>query len=179
MPKKAKAETAKETKKKTTKKAEAKTDSGAAKEAAGGEQQFAIQRIYIKDLSFESPSAPQSFRDEWEPNVELELNTQSVNLAEDIHEVTLKLLVTVKNQEKTGFLVEIQQAGIFSISNFPEEQLKQLLGSYCPSILYPYAREAVSDIVTRGSYPQLLLAPVNFDALYAQHLAESSDKTAA
>jgi len=140
---------------------------------AQGEQQFGIQKIYVKDVSFESPSTPQSFTETWDPDVNLELNTNGTGIAEDTYEVVLSLTVTVKNADKTAFLVEVQQAGIFHMSGFGDEDLGGMLGSFCPNILFPYAREAVSDLVTRGGFPQLALAPVNFDALYAQHLEES------
>mgnify|MGYP001829106445 CR=1 FL=1 len=136
------------------------------------EQQFAIQKIYIKDVSFESPNAPAVFTDEWKPDSNLELNTNGKKLEDNVYEVVLSLTVTVKNNDKVAHLVEIQQAGIFSIAGFNDSDLSHMLGSFCPNILFPYAREAVSDIVTRGGFPQLLLSPVNFDALYAQHLQQ-------
>lgn len=135
-------------------------------------QQFAIQKIYVKDVSFEAPAAPQVFTQEWQPQHNLELNTSAKAIAEDVYEVVLALTVTATNQEKTAFLVEAQQCGIFTVAGFPEADLAAMLGSYCPTILFPYARETVSELVTRGGFPQLLLAPVNFDALYAQHLKE-------
>lgn len=140
--------------------------------ATDAEQQFSIQKIYVKDVSFESPSAPQSFTEDWDPSINLELNTSGAGIAEDTYEVVLSLTVTAKNKDKTAFLVEIQQAGIFTVSGFGEQDLNAMLGSFCPNILFPYAREAVSDLVSRGGFPQLALAPVNFDALYAQHLEE-------
>ena len=136
------------------------------------EQQFAIQKIYIKDVSFESPNAPAVFTEEWKPDSNLELNTNGKKLEDNVYEVVLSLTVTVKNNDKVAHLVEIQQAGIFSIAGFNDSDLSHMLGSFCPNILFPYAREAVSDIVTRGGFPQLLLSPVNFDALYAQHLKQ-------
>jgi preprotein translocase subunit SecB len=136
------------------------------------EQQFAIQKIYIKDVSFESPNAPAVFTEEWKPDSNLELNTNGKKLEDNVYEVVLSLTVTVKNNDKVAHLVEIQQAGIFSIAGFNDSDLSHMLGSFCPNILFPYAREAVSDMVTRGGFPQLLLSPVNFDALYAQHLQQ-------
>lgn len=133
------------------------------------EQQFAIQRIYIKDLSYEAPGAPEVFSGEWKPELNLDINTKTNAIEKDLHEVVLSLTVTVKNQDKTAFLVEVHQAGIFTIQGFSADQLKQTLGAFCPSVLYPYAREVVSDVVSRGGFPQLILAPINFDALYAQH----------
>ena len=141
------------------------------------EQQFAIQKIYIKDVSFESPNAPAVFTEEWTPDSNLELNTNGKKLEDNVYEVVLSLTVTVKNSDKVAHLVEIQQAGIFSIAGFNDSDLAHMLGSFCPNILFPYAREAVSDMVTRGGFPQLLLSPVNFDALYAQHLQQMQNDT--
>lgn len=133
---------------------------------------FNIQRIYIKDASFETPNAPQIFKEEWKPEVNVDLHTKTTDIEENVYDVVLHLTVTVKMANKTAFLVEVHQAGIFTIKGFPKEQLSHALGSMCPNILYPYAREAISDLVTRGGFPQLLLAPVNFDALYLQHLEQ-------
>ena len=138
----------------------------------GGNQQFAIQKIYIKDVSFESPNSPAMFTKEWQPEVNLDMNTNTQLLNEGVYEVVLSLTATVKNADQTAFLVEIQQAGIFTINGFAENEMGHMLGSFCPNILFPYAREAVSDLVTKGGYPPLILAPVNFDALYAQHMAQ-------
>ncbi|KPK38024.1 MAG: preprotein translocase subunit SecB [Gammaproteobacteria bacterium SG8_47] len=149
--------------------------SGAAQDS-GAAQQFAIQKIYIKDSSFEAPGTPESFKHKWEPKVNLELHTDGRGLAEDTYEVVLSLTVTVTNQDATAFLVEVQQAGIFHMKGFKDGELEAMLGSFCPNILFPYAREAVSDTVTRGGFPQLLLAPVNFDALFAQHRAKRQQK---
>ncbi len=140
--------------------------------AENPEQQLAIQKIYLRDVSYESPNAPETFTREWQPDVSLDLNTHANSLDENVYEVVLSLTATAKNAEKTAFLIEVQQCGIFTLQGFEEEQLGHLLGSYCPNILFPYAREAVSDLVTKGGFPPLLLAPVNFDALYAQHLAQ-------
>lgn len=134
------------------------------------EQQFGIQKIYVKDISYESPNSPNSFTEQWEPEVKLELNTAANGIGDNLYEVVLSLTVTVNNADKPAFLTEVQQAGIFYVSGFGEEDMGGMLGSFCPNILFPYARETVSDLVTRGGFPQLLLAPVNFDALYAQHL---------
>jgi preprotein translocase subunit SecB len=133
------------------------------------ERQFAVQRIYVKDLSFESPNAPEMFRGEWRPQNELNLNTKVERLADQAFEVVLSVTVTAKVGDKTAFIVEVHQAGIFSLAGFSEQELGPMLGAYCPNLLFPYAREAVSDLVTRGSFPQLVLQHVSFDALYAQH----------
>lgn len=131
--------------------------------------QFALQRIYVKDLSFEVPNAPAVFLGTWQPEVNVELSTQTISMDDGKnYEVILSLTITVKNDGILAFLVEVQQAGIFLIDDVPDEQLGQLLGAYCPNLLFPYARETVSDLVSRGSFPQLLLAPVNFDAVFAE-----------
>lgn len=134
------------------------------------EQQFIIQKIYTKDLSFESPNSPESFLKEWNPDVNMELNTNAALTTDDIFDVILTITITVKNGEDTVYLVEVKQAGLFSINGFDDENLNAMLGSFCPNILFPYARETISDLVTRGGFPPLVLAPVNFDALYQQHL---------
>ncbi|WP_113906917.1 protein-export chaperone SecB [Aliidiomarina celeris] len=137
------------------------------------EPQFAIQRIYVKDISFEAPNSPAIFRKEWSPNVSVDMNVSNSKLEENLHEVVLTL--TVKNTigEETAFLCEIAQAGIFAIgSQVPEEQLPGLLAAFCPNILFPYAREAIASLVNRGTFPQLNLAPVNFDAVFAQHIQQ-------
>ncbi len=134
-----------------------------------GGAEFAIQKIYTKDISFETPHSPDIFREQWQPQINVDLNTKGTTLEEGVYEVVLALTVTAKLEEKTAFLVEIQQAGIFTIKGINETDLPVMLGSFCPNILFPYAREVISDLVTKGGFPQLLLAPVNFDALFAQH----------
>lgn len=146
-------------------------------QAAGGEgPQFGIIRIYLKDVSFEAPNSPAVFAQEFKPEVNLQLNTAVNQLEEDLYEVVLNVTVTSKEGEKTGFLVEVQQAGIFRISGFEDAQKGHMLGAYSPTVLYPYAREAVSDLVTKSGFPQLLLSPINFDALYAQNMDQSGPK---
>ncbi len=137
-------------------------------------RQFVVQKIYTKDISFESPNTPDIFTDqEWKPEVDLNLNASNKKLPNNSFEVVLKVTVTVKQKDKVAFLVEVDQAGIFGVKEFPEAEMGPLLGSYCPNILFPYAREAVSDLVSKGGFPQLLLAPVNFDAVYAQHVQQA------
>jgi preprotein translocase subunit SecB len=143
------------------------------------ERQFAVQRIYTKDLSFESPNAPEIFRGEWQPQNELNLNTKVNRLADQAYEVVLSVTVTAKVGDKTAFIVEVQQAGIFTMAGFSEQELGPMLGAYCPNLLFPYAREAVSELVTKGSFPQLVLQHVSFDALFAQHQQEAAAQAAA
>ena len=141
------------------------------------EPHFLIEKIYLKDVSFESPAAPAIFTADWSPEINMDLNSQGKHIENDFYEVELSITVTAKNNETTGFLVEIKQCGIFSIGGMDEANLNGMLGSFCPNILFPYAREAISDLVSKGGFPQLLLAPVNFDAIYAQHLQNSEGET--
>jgi len=137
-------------------------------------KEFGIQKIYIKDVSFETPNSPEIFREQWQPDINLQLNNNTKAIEENIHEVVLTLTVTAKIGEKTAFLIEVQQAGIFNIKGYTEQEMGAMAGAYCPNILFPYARETISDLVTRGGFPQLLLAPINFDALYQQHLQQGN-----
>ena len=133
-------------------------------------EQFAIQRIYVKDISYESPNAPAIFRKEWQPAIQLDLDTRSDKLDDNTFEVVLSLTVTARIEEEVAFLCEVQQAGIFSVPALEDAQMAHMLASFCPNILFPYAREAVSNLVNRGTLPQLNLATVNFDALFAQYV---------
>ncbi len=141
---------------------------------AAEEQQvpFAIQRIYVKDISFESPNAPAIFRKEWQPEVKLDLDTRSEKLEDNMFEVILSLTVTTTVGGETAFLCEVQQAGIFAVPERQDAQMAHMLASFCPNILFPYARETVANLVNRGTFPQLNLAPVNFDALFAQYVQQ-------
>jgi preprotein translocase subunit SecB len=137
------------------------------------EKQFSIQKIYIKDMSFETPNSPKIFIGKWEPTVDFNLGTQVSPLEDSMYEVTLTVTITVKSENATAYLVEVNQAGIFSLAGFTDAEMGPMLGSFCPNILFPYAREAISDLVTKGGFPQMLLAPVNFDALYSQHIQQA------
>ena len=141
------------------------------------EAHFSIEKIYLKDVSFESPAAPAVFTEDWKPEINMDLNSQGTVLENNVYEVELSITVTAKNNDKTAFLVEIKQCGIFSIAGMDEANLSGMLGSFCPNILLPYAREAISDLVSKGGFPQLLLAPGNFDAIYAQHLKNNEGAT--
>ncbi|HYW02619.1 MAG TPA: protein-export chaperone SecB [Gammaproteobacteria bacterium] len=143
--------------------------------ATGGEEaedqhQLVMQKIYLKDASFESPSAPQVFTREWNPRVDVDLSTQVEGLDETNYQVVLQVTVTARQEDETAFLAEVQQAGVFTIEGLDDNERGHALGAYCPAALFPFAREAVADLVAKGGFPQLLLAPVNFDALYADHL---------
>src|SRR3989338_2863387 len=144
------------------------TTNGAAQNEQG--PQFSLQRLYVRDLSFEAPKSPAIFRQEWAPSVALDMNTRQRGLEGDFHEVVLSLSVTVKNGEEVAFIAEVQQAGIFLIQGLDPASMSHTLGAFCPNILFPYARETLDSLVLRGSFPALMLAPVNFDALYAQEL---------
>ncbi|MCG8393002.1 MAG: protein-export chaperone SecB [Pseudomonadales bacterium] len=132
---------------------------------------FQLQRIYLKDASFECPGAPDVFLQEWKPKVNVQLNNSAKRIGEsDEYEVELTVTVTAKDEqeEKTFYLIEVKQAGIFTVKGIEGEERGQLLGAYCPNLLFPYVREAVSDLVAKGSFPQMVLQPINFDALYQQ-----------
>ena len=137
-----------------------------------------IQRVFIKDTSFEAPNTPEIFLDEWKPQVDIEIQNRARALGNDLHEVVLRVAVTAKINAKTAFLIEVQQAGVFSIHGLPEDQISAIVGGYCPTILFPYAREAVASMIMRGGFPPIHLAPVNFEAAYQQHLQQLANKAA-
>ena len=132
--------------------------------------QLAIQRLYVKDLSFEAPNSPAVFTQQVQPNADVQYNNKASKVGDDTYEVVLTVTVTVKAEERTVYLVEVQQAGLFAIKGFDDSQVQVILGTACPNALYPFAREAVCDIVVKGGFPQLLLAPVNFEMIYAQEM---------
>jgi len=139
---------------------------------AQAEPQFAIQRVYTKDVSFETPNSPAIFQTDWKPEIKLDLDTRSNKLGENTFEVVLAVTVTATVEGQTAFLAEVQQAGIFTIGNLPEPQLAHTIGAFCPATLFPYAREAIASLVNRGSFPQFNLAPVNFEALFASYVQQ-------
>ncbi len=134
--------------------------------------EFIIQKIYLKDGSFESPKVPKVFSEQWQPEINLQINSSFKAVSDDTQEVVLNVTVTAKQNNRTVFLAEIQQAGLFTVKGFDKKEFGHLMGSYCPNILFPFARETIADMVNRGGFPQLLLAPINFEALYAQHIAQ-------
>ena len=149
----------------------------AAADSQAPQQQFTLQRIYTKDVSFESPSTPEVFRKSWQPNVNIDLNTKSARVDEEgNHEVVLTLTVTAKMEDETAFLVEVQQAGIFFVVGIEGEALRQVLATVGPNILFPYARENIDSLVVKGGFPPLMLSPVNFEALYRQALANQAQQ---
>jgi len=149
----------------------------AAADSQAPQQQFTLQRIYTKDVSFESPSTPEVFRKSWQPNVNIDLNTKSARVDEEgNHEVVLTLTVTSKTEDETAFLVEVQQAGIFFVVGIEGDALRQVLATVGPNILFPYARENIDSLVVKGGFPPLMLSPVNFEALYRQALANQAQQ---
>ena len=144
------------------------------KDQGTSEKQIAIQKIYVKDFSFESPHTPDVFtKTNWSPKTNLNLRSSHTTGTDNNHEVILTITIEAKEDEQTFFLVELQQAGLCHITGYDEAELKAIVGSYCPNILFPYARESVANIVSKGGFPEFLLQPINFDALYAQGMAQA------
>lgn len=141
------------------------------------EQQFAIQKIYLKDVSFESPQAPDIFvATEWSPEVNVQVANNARKLGEGVFETALTITATATHNEETIYLAEVQYAGIFTVAGFDDASTQQILGAYCPNLLQPYIGETVSDLVMKGGFPQLVLQPINFDHLYTQHLQEQLEQ---
>ena len=147
--------------------------------AAASEQpagpQFGVQKTFIKDMSFETPMGVKVFTKAFQPQIKLDVSTAHTLIAENQYEVVLSLTVTAKIDEETAYLIEIQQAGIFAVSGFPEDQLKHVLGAVCPNFLFPYARECVDSTVVRGGFPPLSLAPIDFDALFRNSQGDAQE----
>jgi preprotein translocase subunit SecB len=139
---------------------------------------FGIEKIYVKDLSLEIPHAPDVFLTGEQPQVDVQLHNEGALIGEGLYQVVLTVTVTAKAGEKTMFLVEAAQAGIFQIRNVPDGDLEPLLATACPTIIFPYARETVSDIINRAGFPPVYLAPVNFEALYLQRLQQEQERAA-
>lgn len=135
---------------------------------------FAIEKIYVKDLSLENPGSPQSFRLQEPPQVEIGLRTRGEKIDDDTYECVLTVTMTAKAGDKTLFLIEASQAGVFTIRNIPAEHLQPVIAVNCPNVLFPYIRETLADAVTRAGFPPVHLAPINFEALYQQQLAQSA-----
>jgi preprotein translocase subunit SecB len=146
-------------------------------ESTETKQQFAIKKVYVKDVSFESPTSPGSFSyQKWDPKIDLNLTNKQTHIDDDMYEAVLSITATVSIENETSFLIEVHQAGLFEIAGFEEEQKSYLMGSQCMNILFPYAREVISDMSVRGGFPPLVMAPVNFDALYQQHLQQKQEE---
>ena len=142
------------------------------------ETKFGVQRIYLKDASFEAPDSPESFRRAYSPQVSFSINSRSKKLDGNLFEVVLRLTADVKQEDKTVFLVEVQQAGIFEIAGLEGERLEQALSITCPTVLFPYGREAIDALMIKGSFPALMLAPINFEAVYVQAKRTQAEKAA-
>lgn len=157
----------------TTSKAPEGTEEKAAEKP---QVQFAMQRMYLKDLSFETPQGVEAFKKQWKPAVNQEMTTKTHKVEDGLYEVTLQLTITVKDEDEALYLVEVQQAGLFSIQGLEGPNLAQVLNTACPNMLFPYAREVVDNVVTKGSFPALMLPPINFDALFMQAMAQAKAK---
>ena len=140
--------------------------------------QFAPQKIYVKDMSFETPHSPVIFKDEWNPGVNMNLSSDANPIDDKLYEVVLTVPVPVTLEAPPAYLVEAHQAGIFHIDGFPEEIVGRMVATVCPNILFPFARATIADLITRGGFPQLLLAPVNFEALYQQQQMQEQGQAA-
>ncbi len=143
---------------------------------ADNEKHISVAKIYVKDFSFESPMAPGVFKaDKWSPQTNLNLRSSHAAVDKGVHEVVLTITVDAKENDKTIFLVEIQQAGLFELTGYDDTELAAITGSYCPSILFPYAREAIAATIQKGGFPEFILQPINFDALYMQSQKQAAE----
>ena len=153
-----------------------------APQAAGADTapqaQFTIEKIYVKDVSFEAPNAPQIFQEQGQPQLNMNLNQKVARLNDQLFEVVLGVTLTCSLADKTVYLVEVEQAGIFGLAGFDERALDMMLGTYCPNVLFPYVRQAISDLIVSGGFPPFYLQPINFDGLYAEGLRRRSEQAA-
>jgi len=143
-----------------------------------GQGQVRLERMYLKDCSFESPNSPAIFGESWKPEIDLQINTRSERKAENRYEVVVTVTVTAKLEEQTAFITEIQQAGIFLMEGLPDAVVHRTVGTFCPNTLFPYVREAVDSLVVRGGFPPLHLVPINFDAAYEEALRRANEQNA-
>jgi len=151
----------------------------AEKDKAVTEKQLSITKIYVKDFSFESPQSPGVFRtNEWSPKTSLNLRSTHTPVDGDFHEVVLTISVEAKDDDKTVFLVELHQAGLFEVTGHTPDEAGMLFGSFCPNILFPYARESISTMIQKGGFPEFVLQPINFDALYMQGMQQQQEQAA-
>jgi preprotein translocase subunit SecB len=153
------------------------TDSSPAAEQAG-QAQFNIQKIYVKDVSFEAPNTPAVFNDTGTPSLNMNLNQKVARLSDDVYEVVLSITLTCTIEEKNVYLAEVEQAGVFGLAGFDERNLDLMLGTYCPNVLFPYARQTISDLITAGGFPPFYLQPINFEALYAEGMRRRAEEFA-
>lgn len=140
------------------------------------EQQFAVQRLYIKDVSFESPQGVAIFAKKWAPEIKVDLGSKNTKVADDQYEVVLSVTITAKVEGEVAFLIEVQQAGLFLVKGLDEEQLRRALGIMCPNLLFPYVREAIDSLAVKGGFPAIGLQPVNFEALYVQAMQRAQEQ---
>ncbi len=154
--------------------AEENTPDGAAEAANGQGQSVSLQNVYVKDLSFEAPKGPFVPAEGQDPKIQLNLNTSSTPVGTDAHEVVLTVTLEAKNGDTPVYLVEVKQGGVFSVVGFGADDTRRILGSFAPNVLFPYIRQTVSDMISKGGFPPFFLPPVNFDALYERSLQERS-----
>jgi preprotein translocase subunit SecB len=140
--------------------------------------QLSLQKVYLKDASFEVPGAPQIFQETGQPQIQLNLQQQVGVLAENVYEVVLTVTVTCKLAEKTAYLAEVQQAGVFGVAGFDQQNRDAVLATYCPNVLFPYARTAVSNLIQDGGFPPFLMQPINFESIYAEQMQRRAQGTA-
>ena len=151
-----------------------------AEQEQANQKQLAISKIYVKDFSFESPQSPDVFKSgDWKPQTNLNLRSAHNKIEGNAHEIVLTITVEAKDGDKTLFLVELQQAGIFEIAGYEGEELGAIVGSFCPNILFPYARETIASTIQKGGFPEFVLQPINFDALYLQAKQQADQQGAA
>lgn len=136
------------------------------------QKQVQIQKLYMKDASFEAPNTPQVYSEEWKPEISLNLQTKNTVVGEDLREIVLSVTAEAKLADKTAFIAEVHQAGVFLIKGFTDDETRQVIGAYCPNMLFAFAREAITDLVGKGGFPGFILQPVNFDALYVKQMEE-------
>jgi preprotein translocase subunit SecB len=150
---------------------------GTAPAQANPGPQFSVEKIYVKDVSFEAPNTPQAFNEQEQPQLQMNLNQRVQRLNENAYEVVLGITLTCKiGEDKTIYVVEVQQAGVFGLSGFEEQALDAMLGTHCPTVLYPYARQTIGDLISAGGFPPFLLQPINFEALYAEGLRQRASQ---
>ncbi len=142
------------------------------------EQKFEINKIYTKDISVESPNNPEIFKQEWNPNINLNIGNATKKIEDDIYEVSITLTITAKLEEKTAYIIEVVQSGVFTLAGFEEEQKQYMLGAMIPNILFPYGRETISTLSQKAGFPAMLLNPIDFNGLYQQHLEEAQKEQA-
>jgi preprotein translocase subunit SecB len=152
------------------------TSTAPAAEETQTEQKFAVQRFYLKDLSFETPQGAAAFNKQWQPKINQDLNAKSTKIDEDLYEVALRITVTATDEDETIYLIEVEQAGLFTIAGIEGQQLTQVLNTTCPGMLFPYCREVIDSTLVKGSFPPLMIPPINFDALFVQAVQQTQAK---